>query len=183
MNRREGGMVRQLVDAERVSIRPARHHDAGEIAGIYNQGILGRQATFETRLRTADDILETLKAGEGRFPYLVAEVDGVLTGWASVSTYRPRECYAGIGEFSIYVHEDWRKAGVGRVLLPALIDAAEASGFWKLLSRVFPENTGSLRLAAACGFREVGTYEKHAQLDGVWRDVVIIERLIPANQP
>jgi L-amino acid N-acyltransferase YncA len=182
MNRREGGTVRQPVDAERMSIRPARHADAEEIAEIYNQGILGRQATFETRLRTADDILATLKAGEGRFPYLVAEVEGVVTGWASVSTYRPRECYAGIGEFSIYVHEDWRKAGVGRVLLPVLIDAAEAAGFWKLLSRVFPENTGSLRLAAACGFREVGTYEKHAQLDGVWRDVVIIERLIPANQ-
>jgi L-amino acid N-acyltransferase YncA len=183
MNRREGGTVRQPVDAERMSIRPARHADAEEIAEIYNQGILGRQATFETRLRTADDILATLKAGEGRFPYLVAEVEGVVTGWASVSTYRPRECYAGIGEFSIYVHEGWRKAGVGRVLLPALIDAAETAGFWKLLSRVFPENTSSLRLAAACGFREVGTYEKHAQLDGVWRDVVIIERLIPANQP
>lgn len=171
------------MDTERVAIRPARHEDAGEIAEIYNQGILGRQATFETRLRTADDILETLRAYEGRFPYLVAEIDGIVTGWASVSTYRPRECYAGIGEFSIYVHEERRKAGVGRVLLPALIDAAEKAGFWKLLSRVFPENTGSLRLAVACGFREVGTYEKHAQLDGVWRDVVIIERLIPANQP
>jgi phosphinothricin acetyltransferase len=172
----------QRVDVERVTVRAARDTDAAAIAEIYNQGILGRQATFETRLRTSDDILETLRAGEGRFPYLVAVVDGVVVGWASVSTYRPRECYAGIGEFSIYVHEEWRKAGVGLVLLPALIDAAGAAGFWKLLSRVFPENTGSLRLAAACGFREVGTYEKHAQLDGVWRDVVIIERLIPANQ-
>lgn len=175
--------MKEQVDGERVTIRPARHEDAGEIAEIYNQGILGRQATFETRLRTADDILETLRAGEGRFPYLVAEIDGFVTGWASVSTYRPRECYAGIGEFSIYVHEDWRKAGVGRFLLPVLIEAAESAGFWKLLSRVFPENAGSLRLAAACGFREVGLYEKHAQLDGIWRDVVIIERLIPANQP
>ncbi len=173
----------QQVDADQVRVRSALLDDVAAIAEIYNQGILGRQATFETRLRTADDIVETLRAGEGRFPFLVAEVDGVLTGWASVSSYRARECYAGIGEFSIYVHEDWRKAGVGRVLLPALIDAAAAAGFWKLLSRVFPENTGSLRLAAACGFREVGTYEKHAQLDGIWRDVVIIERLLPANQP
>jgi phosphinothricin acetyltransferase len=175
-------MTRQ-VDAEQLSIRPARLDDAAAIAEIYNQGILGRQATFETRLRTADDIADTLRAGDGRFPYLVAAIDDAVAGWASVSSYRPRECYAGIGEFSIYIHEDWRKAGVGRVLLPALIEAAERAGFWKLLSRVFPENTGSLRLAAACGFREVGTYEKHARLDGVWRDVVIIERLIPANQP
>lgn len=173
----------QQIDGERVAIRPATGQDAAAIAEIYNQGILGRQATFETRLRTPDDIIETLLAGEGRFPFLVAEMDGHVAGWASVSTYRPRDCYAGIGEFSIYIHEDWRKSGVGRVLLPALIDAAEAAGFWKLLSRVFPENTGSLRLAAACGYRVVGTYEKHAQLDGVWRDVVIIERLIPANQP
>ncbi|HYI14677.1 MAG TPA: arsinothricin resistance N-acetyltransferase ArsN1 family A [Thermomicrobiales bacterium] len=183
MNWREGGAMGQQVAAERVTIRAARLDDAAAIAEIYNQGILGRQATFETRLRTADDMIETLRAGEGRFPYLVAEVDGVVTGWASVSSYRSRECYAGIGEFSIYVHEDWRKAGIGRLLLPRLIEAAEAAGFWKLLSRVFPENSGSLRLAEAFGFREVGTYEKHAQLDGVWRDVVIIERMIPANQP
>jgi len=175
--------MRERVDSERVTIRTAREGDAAAIAEIYNQGILGRQATFETRLRTADDLRETLRASEGRFPYLVAEVDGNVAGWASVSAYRARECYAGIGEFSIYVHENWRKAGVGNMLLPALIEAAERSGYWKLLSRVFPENTGSLRLAAACGFREVGTYEKHAQLDGVWKDTVIIERLIPTNQP
>jgi len=174
--------MKDRVDPSSVTIRPATGTDAAAIAEIYNQGILGRQATFETRLRMPDDITETLRAGEGRFPYLVAVVDDTVVGWASVSTYRPRECYAGIGEFSIYVHEDWRKAGVGLVLLPALIEAAERAGFWKLLSRVFPENTGSLRLAAACGFREVGTYVKHAQLDGVWRDVVIIERLIPGNQ-
>lgn len=175
-------MSRQI-ERERVAIRPATHDDAAAVAVIYNQGILGRQATFETRLRTADDILDTLRAGAGTYPFIVAEVDGQVAGWASVSTYRPRECYAGIGEFSIYIHEDWRKSGIGTILLPALIDAAEVAGFWKLLSRVFPENTGSLRLAASCGFREVGTYAKHARLDGAWRDVVIIERLIPENQP
>ncbi len=174
--------MREQVEPERVTIRLARVDDAAAIAEIYNQGILGRQATFETRLRTVDDIFETLRASAGRFPYLAAEIDGVVAGWASVSPYRPRECYAGIGEFSIYVHDDWRQSGVGRVLLPVLIEAAEDAGFWKLLSRVFPENTGSLRLAAACGFREVGVYEKHARLDGVWRDVVIIERLISGNQ-
>lgn len=173
----------QRVEAGSVSVRPAVESDAAAIKNIYNQGILGRQATFETRLRTDADILESMRAGAGRYPYLVALVDGHVVGWASVSSYRSRACYAGIGEFSIYVHEDWRKAGVGKVLLPALIDAAEAAGFWKLLSRVFPENTGSLRLAADCGFREVGTYLKHGQLDGVWKDTVIIERLIPGNQP
>ncbi len=170
------------ITANDVTLRAARLDDALAIAEIYNQGILGRQATFETRLRTPEDIEETLRAGEGRYPFLVAEAGGRVIGWASVSSYRPRECYAGIGEFSIYVHEDAQGTGVGKVLLPALIDEAEKAGFWKLLSRVFPFNTGSRRLCAACGFREVGTYEKHAQLDGEWLDVVIVERLIPSNQ-
>lgn len=168
---------------QRVSIRPASDGDADAIAQIYNQGIAGRMATFETTPRTADDIAQTLAAGRGRYPFLVATIDGEVAGWANVSTYRPRACYAGIGEFSIYIDERWRGMGVGRVLLPVLIEAAEAAGFWKLLSRVFPFNTGSRRLCAACGFREVGVYEKHAQLDGKWLDVVIVERLIPANQP
>lgn len=164
-----------------ISIRPARTADAAAIADIYNQGITGRQATFETVLRTPDDIVATMASGGRRYPFLVAELDGNVVGWASVSAYRPRACYAGIGEFSIYVDERARGTGVGRVLLPALIAAAEEAGFWKLVSRVFPFNTASRRLCAACGFREVGIYEKHAKLDGKWLDVVIVERLIESN--
>ncbi|HMM41771.1 MAG TPA: arsinothricin resistance N-acetyltransferase ArsN1 [Thermomicrobiales bacterium] len=171
------------VFARHIAIREATTADAEAIARIYNQGIAGRMATFETTLRTTDDIVRTLDSSRGRYPVLVATIGDEVAGWASVSTYRPRECYAGIGEFSIYIDERWRGRGVGRVLLPALIDAAERAGFWKLLSRVFPFNTGSRRLCAACGFREVGAYEKHAQLDGEWLDVIIVERLIPANQP
>lgn len=163
------------------SIRPARADDAAAIAEIYNQGIAGRLATFETVLRTPADIKSTLAAGGRRFPFLVAEQQGEVVGWASVSTYRPRACYAGIGEFSIYIDERVRGQGVGKVLLPALIASAQEAGFWKLLSRVFPANTGSRKLCAACGFREVGVYEKHAKLDGQWLDVVIIERLIESN--
>jgi L-amino acid N-acyltransferase YncA len=161
--------------------RTALEADAARIAEIYNQGIAGRGATFETVPRTAQDILDTLRAGADRFPFLVAEADGRVIGWASVSSYRSRACYRGIGEFSIYIADECRGQGVGTQLLPALIEAAEAAGFWKLLSRVFTFNTGSRRLCAACGFREVGVYEKHAQLDGEWLDVVIVERMIPAN--
>lgn len=167
-----------------ITIRPAQMGDAADIAVIYNQGIEARIATFETVLRTPADIEQNLRNSEGRYPYLVA-VDSdndKVVGWASVSTYRPRECYAGIGEFSIYVHEDYRKSGVGKVLLPALIEAAEAAGFWKLVSRIFLFNTGSRRLCESFGFREVGVYEKHAKLDDDWLDVVIVERLIPSNQ-
>jgi phosphinothricin acetyltransferase len=98
-----------------------------------------------------------------------------------LSRYRPRECYAGIAEFSIYLDRSARGRGLGRQLLSALIDVAREHGYWKLVSRIFPSNAGSRALCRSCGFREVGTYEKHGRLDGQWRDVVIVERLIPEN--
>ncbi len=149
------------------------------MARIYNQGIEDRIATFETRLRTPDDILTWL---DGIHPVVVVEDDqGQVIAFASSSAYRPRECYAGVAECSIYVARESRGRGAGKAALAALIEEARKAGFWKLLSRVFTENTPSLALVRSLGFREVGIYEKHAKLDGVWRDVVIIERLIKEN--
>lgn len=161
-------------------IRAAVQDDANAVTAIYNQGIAARSSTFETAPRDVDDIRARLRDPE--FPMLVAVgADGTVVGWAGLGRYRPRACYAGIAEFSIYLDESARGRGIGRVLLAALIEVAAARGFWKLVSRIFPFNTASRRLCAACGFREVGVYEKHGQLDGQWLDVVIVERLIPAN--
>jgi len=158
--------------------RPAGPDDVAAIAAIYNQGIEDRVATFETRLRTAPDILAWF---DGRHPAVVVEQGGEVVAFASTSSYRPRECYAGIAEFSVYVARPARGQGLGRAALLALMRAAEAAGFWKLVSRIFVENAASRALVRSVGFREVGTYEKHGQLDGVWRDVVIVERLIERN--
>lgn len=158
--------------------RAATPDDASAIARIYNQGIEDRIATFETRLRSADDVRGWF---DGVHPIVVVEVEGEVIAFASTSPYRLRECYAGIAEFSVYVAREARGRGAGRLAMEALIQAAEAAGFWKLLSRIFVENTPSRALVLSLGFREVGVYEKHAWLDGVWRDVVIVERLIPAN--
>lgn len=163
-----------------ISIRQATARDAPAIALIYNQGIEDRGATFETNLRTPDDISARLEDGD-RFPLLVAEADGVVVGWAGLSSYRSRSCYAGIAEFSIYLERAARGRGVGRQLLTSLIEAARDRGYWKLVSRIFPFNTGSRALCRSCGFREVGTYEKHGRLDGQWLDVIVVERLIPEN--
>jgi L-amino acid N-acyltransferase YncA len=163
-----------------LAIRPAFDADAAAIADIYNQGIADRGATFETEPRTPEDIRPRIE-DSSRLPLLVAERAGLVLGWAGLSSYRPRACYAGVAEFSIYLDREARGHGVGRPLLTALIDAARERGYWKLLSRIFPFNTASRSLCRTCGFREVGVYEKHAQLDGQWMDVVIVERLIPEN--
>ncbi len=162
-------------------IRAALEDDAPAIAAIHNQGIAGRGATFETAPRQPEDIVRRLREGE-RHPLLVAVDDrGAVLGWAGVGSYRPRECYAGIGEFSVYLADAARGRGLGKRLLEALIDAARRQGYWKLVSRVFPFNEASRALCRSCGFREVGVYEKHGRLDGRWLDVVIVERLIPEN--
>jgi L-amino acid N-acyltransferase YncA len=164
-----------------IVVRPVDERDAEAVARIYNEGIADRVATFETEPRSAEDRLNVIRESKGRYAFVVAEDEGRVVGWASTSLYRSRPCYRGVAEFSIYVGREARGRGVGRPLLEGLIDQAEAMGFWKLLSRVFPDNTASRALCQRMGFREVGVYEKHAKLDGVWRDVIIVERLIPNN--
>jgi len=178
-NRRNRALERPNVDGVRV--RTASVDDAPAIAEIYNQGIEDRAATFETERRCADNQQRWLRSIAGRYPAVVAQIDGEIIGWASAGPYRERECYRGIGEFSMYVRRDWRGRGVGDLLVVALIREAERLGLWKLLSRIFPFNDASRALCRKHGFREVGVYEKHARLDGRWLDVVIVERLISAN--
>ena len=162
------------------TVRPATVGDADAIARIYNQGIEDRVATFETEPRSAAHIAAMLQERDGTHPTVVAVRGGEVIGFAWTSTYRPRPCYAGVGEFGVYVARDARGTGAGRVLLDGLANACHDKGFWKLVSRVFPENTASRALCAAAGFREVGVYQRHGQLDGAWRDVVIVERLLDA---
>ena len=158
--------------------RPATPGDAAAMAAIYNEGIEDRIATFETRPRAPEDLAAWF---DGRHPLVVVEQGGQVVAFASTSTYRPRDCYAGIAEFSVSVARRARGQGAGRAAMLALLAAAETAGFWKLVSRIFVDNTPSRALVQSLGFREVGVYEKHGQLDGVWRDVVIVERLIEKN--
>ena len=158
--------------------RMARAEDAAAIAAIYNQGIEDRVATFETKPRTSADIKTLLLDRLPAYPAVVVESGERAVGFAWTAPYSSRPCYVGIGEFSVYVDRDARGIGAGRVALAELIAECERRGFWKLTSRVFPDNRASLRLCKALGFREVGIYERHARLDGVWKDVVVVERLL-----
>jgi L-amino acid N-acyltransferase YncA len=158
--------------------RLANLDDAEAIARIHNEGIADRLATFETEPRSAADVARGLRERAPRWPTVVVERDGRVIAWASATEYRPRACYSGVAEFSVYVARDARGTGAGRAAMNALVVECESRGVWKLLSRVFPENEASRKLLEKVGFREVGTYRRHAKLDGEWRDTVIVERLI-----
>ena len=158
-----------------MTARAATLADCAAIARIYNQGIEDRVATFETRLRSAGDIQAWF---DGAHPAIVVEEAGAVIAFAGTSLYRPRECYAGVAECSVYVDRARRGRGAGRMALAALHDAARAAGFHKLVSRVFPENVASLAMLDTLGWRKVGVYHRHAKLDGAWRDVVVVEKIL-----
>jgi len=162
----------------RILTRSAIRSDAVALAAIYNQGIEDRIATFETRLRTPEDVEQALFSRPARYPSVVAEADGAVRAVAWCSEYRSRQCYEGVAEFSVYTERAFRGRGFGHAVMAALLQAAADQGFWKLVSRVFPENAGSRRLLAGLGFREVGIYRRHGRLDGQWKDCVIVEKLI-----
>ena len=159
--------------------RPARREDAEAVTLIYNQGIEDRIATFETEPRTSADVLPWFDHAHAFVS--VTDASGEVVGYAVAHPYSDRACYRGIGEFSVYVRRPERSRGVGQAAMAALIAAAGSAGLWKLTSRIFPENRASLSLMARMGFKEIGVHEKHGKLDGVWKDCVIVERLIPEN--
>lgn len=156
--------------------RAANPADAAAIAAIYNQGIEDRVGTFETEGRTPGMIVRWL---DGRHPVRVVTGEaGSVIAFAASFPHADRFVYRGVAEFSVYVSRCHRGRGAGRAAMDSLMEAAREAGLWKLLSRVFPENTASLGLLASLGFREVGVLRRHGQLDGVWRDVVLVERLL-----
>ena len=161
-----------------MTTRLATPTDAAAIAEIYNEGIADRIATFETEPRTPQQMATQLSEKADRFPTIVVEQDGRVIAWASAGPYRTRAAYAGVAEHSVYVARPARGKGAGRVVLEALCKAYAERGFWKIVSRIFPENTASLALHERCGFRVVGVYQRHGKLEGAWRDCVIVERLL-----
>lgn len=160
------------------TMRLADQSDAPAIARIHNEGLADRTATFETVPRTVDQVEAGLTARGDRHPTVVVERNGFVVAWAGVGAYRSRPCYDGIGEFSVYASRDARGFGAGTMALHGLIGACETRGYWKLVSRLFPENVASRALCRSLGFREVGIYRRHARLDGQWRDCVVVELLI-----
>ncbi|WP_353507791.1 N-acetyltransferase family protein [Intrasporangium sp.] len=155
----------------RITALTARHAD--DVIRIYQLGIDGRLATFETEAPTWAEFDASRLSGHR---FVALDDDGVVLGWIAVTPVSSRRAYAGVVEHSVYVDPRARGRGVGRALLETLIASTEAAGIWTIQSGVFPENVASLALHRRLGFREVGVRQRVAQLDGRWRDVVLLER-------
>lgn len=155
-----------------IDIRLFTSQDFPDVQAIYQQGIDGGNATFETKVKTEQQWLDsTLAVGR-----LVAVDENRVVGWASLSSVSARKVYAGIAEVTIYVADNMQGQGIGKKLLIDLIEISESKGFWTLQSAIFPENQASILLHQQLGFRVIGKRENVAQLKGVWRDSILLER-------
>ena len=152
-----------------VTMSPA---DWEQVRQIYMEGISTGLATFE--LEAPD--WKRWDASHLKQCRLVAKAGETVCGWAALSPVSTRRVYAGVAEVSVYVSTDWRGQGIGRALLEALITSSEEQGIWTLQASILADNASSRALHERCGFREVGRRERIGQLDGVWRDVVLLER-------
>ncbi len=155
-----------------IQIRTLICDDWERVRSIYLEGIATSQATFETRASSwANWDSAHLPA-----PRLVATSEGHVVGWAALSPVSSRAVYAGVAEVSVYVGNDSRGKGVGKVLLESLVVGSERNAIWTLQASIFPENVASMALHKSCGFREVGRRERIGKMNGVWRDTILLER-------
>ncbi|WP_259404006.1 GNAT family N-acetyltransferase [Microbispora sp. H10949] len=157
-----------------VAVRPMREADATRVLAIYQAGLDGGDASFETTAPTWQ-AFDAAKLPLHRH-VAVDTATGQVIGWVAAGAVSSRCVYAGVVEHSVYVHPDHSGRGVGLALLTALIRSTEAEGVWTIQSGIFPENTASLRLDEKAGFRVVGIRHRIGCHHGRWRDVVLLER-------
>lgn len=147
-------------------------NDWEQVCAIYLEGIATGHATFETQAPT----WEQWDARHLPYSRLVARSGETVKGWAALSPVSSRFVYAGVAEISVYVGAGHRGEGIGKALLDALISDSENNGIWSLQAGIFPENSRSITMHKQCGFREVGRRERIGRMNGIWRDVVLLER-------
>ncbi|WP_348650720.1 N-acetyltransferase family protein [Thalassomonas sp. RHCl1] len=155
-----------------ITVRQFTKNDFPAVQEIYRQGINSGNATFETRVKSWQQwhqaMLEPCR--------LVAEKDGNILGWASLSPISARAVYSGVAEVSIYIADSAQGQGIGRQLMSQLITMSEAHNLWTLQAAIFPENKASIHLHQKHGFKVLGVRKHLGKLKGVWRDVVLMER-------
>lgn len=155
-----------------ILIRKMTKDDWRQVAGIYKEGIDTGNATFQQEVPTwADWDSSHLKSCR-----LIAEAHHQIAGWAALSAVSKRKVYSGVAEVSIYISSNYRERGIGTKLLESLISASEKENIWTLQAGIFPENASSLKIHLKLGFRRVGIREKIGEMNGNWRDTILLER-------
>lgn len=158
-----------------VTTRAMTDADLPRVREIYAEGIATRQATFETEAPSVEALREKWLPGH-RWVAELADAPGEVIGWTGVTPVSSRACYSGVGETSVYVAAQARGRGVGRALLQRQVTEADAAGLWTLQTSIFPENRASLALHRSAGYVTLAVRSRIAQLDGEWRDTVLMER-------
>lgn len=197
-SRRSGQLSTERVGIDQIVLSPLSAEDWPGVARVYEAGIAGGNATFESRAPS----WQQWSATRGGYPAVVARdvradvgadgdeeadvasdggAEGAVCGWAALSPTSTRAVYRGVGEVSVYVDPAYARRGIGRALLGALIAASEHDAFWTLRAGIFPENAASIALHESCGFELIGVSRRIGQMpDGRWRDVVHYERRSPS---
>ena len=161
-----------------VNLRLARPEDAEATREIYNTEVTGSTVTFDLVPRSLDEQLAWLDQRSGAMAVVVAEIDGQVVGFASLSPYRDRPAYSTTVEDSVYVHADFRGQGVARALLAEILDIASTRGFHAVMARIVGGHDASIGLHGSLGFKIVGTEREVGRKFGKWLDVVIMQRML-----
>lgn len=163
--------VRRAVDADNEAIR-----------AIYNVEVSESTVTFDLVPRSSDDQARWLADRSGAHAVLVADIDGVIAGFASLSPYRDRPAYSTTVEDSVYVDRAHRGRGIGRLLLTELVEVARSHGFHAMIARIVGGHDASISLHTAAGFEAMGTEREVGRKMGRWLDVVVMQRLLEASE-
>lgn len=155
-----------------ITLQPMQQHDAAKVLEIYHHGIESGMATFETEVPEWE-VFDKKYLPHSR---IVATEENEIVGWGALLPVSSRECYSGVAEISVYVHQQHQRKGIGRELLKGLIKESEKNGIWSILSIIHEENRASIHLFEQCGFRYIGYRERIAMLDGIWRTTIMMER-------
>jgi L-amino acid N-acyltransferase len=163
--------------------RLATEDDSEAIRAIYNKEVLGSTVTFDLVPRTSEEQLVWMDEHSGAWPAVVAvDHSGVVSGFGSLSPYRPRPAYRTTVEDSVYVDESVRGQGVGKGLLLELVRLASVHGFHTLIGRIVGGHEASIGLHEACGFEVIGVEREVGRKFGRWLDVVLMQRLVDGTQ-
>jgi len=166
-----------------LTIRPAILEDLNGITQIYNEAVQTTVATFDTEPKTIEEQKVWFENHGPKYPILVAELDGMISGWASISKWSDRLAYSATGEISLYIKEEFRGRGIGRKLLEAVVAEGERVGLHTIIARIAGGNRASIHLHESLGFEHIGIMREVGRKFGRLLDVYLMQKVFPSKAP